>query len=273
MKTFRNILIIAAFALILVLTGCDEQSALGSYRTVFFSGNGHVSGEVPTFSMTARTGSTITLPANTGNLAKGSHLFDGWNTEADGSGFTFRPGESFLMPAESITLHAHWERIYQVGDTGPAGGIIFHDKGSYSDGWRYLEAAPASTEWIGRIWGSAASDNVVGTLHDLGAGKANTNLIVEQFELVNGGNYAAYLADQLVYQWYDDWYLPSRIELHYMQSKLHAEGLGGFTDAPYWSSTAAESPDDHAYLVPFDTNAMSMASTDNLLRVRAVRSF
>jgi hypothetical protein len=27
---------------------------------------------------------------------------------------------------------------YQIGDIGPAGGIIFYDKGSYSDGWRYL---------------------------------------------------------------------------------------------------------------------------------------
>lgn len=32
---------------------------------------------------------------------------------------------------------------YKIGDEGPAGGIIFYDKGEYSDGWRYLEAAPA----------------------------------------------------------------------------------------------------------------------------------
>ncbi|GHV80826.1 hypothetical protein AGMMS49944_26170 [Spirochaetia bacterium] len=30
---------------------------------------------------------------------------------------------------------------YKVGDTGPAGGLIFYDKGNSRGGWRYLEAA------------------------------------------------------------------------------------------------------------------------------------
>jgi hypothetical protein len=31
---------------------------------------------------------------------------------------------------------------YKIGDTGPAGGFVFYDKGNNSGGWRYLEAAP-----------------------------------------------------------------------------------------------------------------------------------
>ncbi|GHU30912.1 hypothetical protein FACS1894172_04920 [Spirochaetia bacterium] len=37
-------------------------------------------------------------------------------------------------------------KVYKIGDTGPAGGLIFYNKGDYSDGWRYLKAAPANTE-------------------------------------------------------------------------------------------------------------------------------
>ena len=40
---------------------------------------------------------------------------------------------------------------YTVGQPGPAGGIVFFDKGSYSDGWRFLEAASndiaGTAEW------------------------------------------------------------------------------------------------------------------------------
>ncbi|NCC64554.1 MAG: hypothetical protein EOM15_07850, partial [Spirochaetia bacterium] len=38
------------------------------------------------------------------------------------------------------------EKIYSIGDRGPASGIVFYDKGEYSDGWRYLEVAPVEVE-------------------------------------------------------------------------------------------------------------------------------
>lgn len=43
---------------------------------------------------------------------------------------------------------------YAIGDTGPAGGIVFYDKGEVTDGWRYLEAAPAekSLKRSGEQW-------------------------------------------------------------------------------------------------------------------------
>src|SRR5262249_36294331 len=41
---------------------------------------------------------------------------------------------------------------YEIGDTGPAGGLIFYENPNYAaDGWRYLEAAPfdqsAGAKW------------------------------------------------------------------------------------------------------------------------------
>ena len=43
------------------------------------------------------------------------------------------------------------EKEYTIGDTGPAGGIIFYDKGNKTDGWRYLEAAPADLKLVNGV--------------------------------------------------------------------------------------------------------------------------
>ncbi|MDR2632603.1 MAG: hypothetical protein LBC51_03150 [Treponema sp.] len=32
--------------------------------------------------------------------------------------------------------------VLEGGVPGPAGGYVFYDKGTYAEGWRYLECAP-----------------------------------------------------------------------------------------------------------------------------------
>jgi hypothetical protein len=68
---------------------------------------------------------------------------------------------------------------YKIGDTGPAGGIVFYDKGNNAGGWRYLEAAPASTEWTGVQWAADGGSKVGGTKNGIGDGKKNTQAIVD----------------------------------------------------------------------------------------------
>lgn len=102
------------------------------------------------------------------------------------------------------------ERVYKVGDMGPAGGTIVYDKGSKSGGWRYLEAAPKAWNsgpdpWT--TWGCV--DTLVGaTATAIGEGSANTDMLVE-----SDCSTAASLAAEAVINGYDDWFLPSRDEL------------------------------------------------------------
>ena len=126
---------------------------------------------------------------------------------------------------------------YVLRDIGPAGGWIFYDKGSYSDGWRYLEAAPASAELTLVAWGIYWVWIRV-TETGIGTGQSNTTAIVG----IQGteSDYAAPLCDALVVEnngvTYSDWFLPSKDELNLMYTNLKVFGVGGFADSYYWSS-------------------------------------
>ena len=70
--------------------------------------------------------------------------------------------------AQTVINSISTSRIYNIGDTGPAGGLIFYDKGIFSHGWRYLEAAPAETEFTTQ-WGGPRGLYIPGTVRDVTA--------------------------------------------------------------------------------------------------------
>jgi len=166
---------------------------------------------------------------------------------------------------------------YALRDTGPAGGYIFYDKGYYSSGWRYLEAAPASTEWPGNEWGSYGT-LIGGTGTGIGTGQSNTTIIVTWLNSHFETDRAAQLCDALIYGGYSDWFLPSKDELNLMYENLIIFGVGGFAaSGDYWSSSE--------YLAYFSlcqrfssydtfSDGMQLAAHKNDTNwVRAVRAF
>ena len=183
-------------------------------------------------------------------------------------------GQSGWSNVEDIDIVS----TYNVGDIGPAGGLIFYDKGSVSDGWRYLEAAPASTEWA-KEWGSHGT-LIGGTETGIGTGQSNTTIIVTwldnntddtQGDVTNKTDRAAYLCDELTEGGYNDWFLPSKDELNLMYENLHEEGVGGFAAEDYWSSS--EGTAFYAWVQRFDDGSQHYYSKYDSLRVRAVRAF
>ena len=119
-------------------------------------------------------------------------------------------------------------RTYNIGDFGPAGGLVFYDKGVFSNGWRYLEAAPVETEFNRIQWG--ADVDVPGTGTTIGSGKRNT-------ELIRGSVRAAQLCANINFDGFTDWFLPSKDELELMYKNLKQRGLGSFGNGWYWSSS------------------------------------
>lgn len=160
---------------------------------------------------------------------------------------------------------------YNLRDTGPAGGLIFYDKGSYSDGWRFLEAAPEGTDSTSINWGTSGYW-VENTSVMIGSGEENTGRIIDKLNDLNDPHYrAAQYCDDFYHGGYNDWFLPSKGELNKMYENLKLHGVGGFVDQPYWSSSEVDA--SQAWLQDFtDGNQWEESKLSNW-RVRAVRAF
>lgn len=161
-------------------------------------------------------------------------------------------------------------KSYKIGDRGPAGGWIFYDKGEYSDGWRYLEAAPEDQDKA--KWGCYEKliPGTEGT--DIGDGKNNTQAIIKN---CSEANIAAKKCIEYRGGGKSDWFLPSLLELVLMYEQLFKKGVGGFTDFYYWSSS--EFKVDLAWIQYFQIDIHGGGHDGfhkNIsLSVRAVRAF
>ncbi|MBD2860673.1 S-layer homology domain-containing protein [Paenibacillus sp. IB182363] len=81
--------------------------ALSQY-TVTYDGNDNDGGSIPTDNETYVLNDSVAVSDNTGSLGRTGYTFAGWNTEADGSGTSYMPGDVFSMGAGNVTLYAAW---------------------------------------------------------------------------------------------------------------------------------------------------------------------
>ena len=153
----------------------------------------------------------------------------------------------------------------QIGRRGPAGGLVFYDKGSYSDGWRYLEAAPSDLSGGGYVWGE---NGWIKTSTEIGAGYANT-MKISSYRYGNVTVAKACL-DYSV-NGYDDWFLPSKDELDLIYKNLDVREIGSFANDDYWSSSEGNA--DDAWGQSFYNGSQVHYLRGNKGRVRPIRAF
>ena len=159
-------------------------------------------------------------------------------------------------------------RDYAVGDVGPDGGYIFYVNPNYqTDGWRYLEAAPADQS-SGAKWADNTTTSTGATGTAVGTGLTNTSKVTGSSSPVNS---AIEYAQTYSVAGVDDWFLPSQGELSLMYTSLYQRGLGGFIASSYWSST--ETSATSARRQSFSSGTVSTATKSTSYRVRAVRRF
>ena len=142
------------------------------------------------------------------------------------------------------------------------GGIIFYLD---STGQHGLICAPndqGSFQW------GCYGTNIVGTSTGFGTGQVNTSFILAG---CSTRPIATSVCDDLVLNGYSDWFLPSKDELQLMYSNLHVQGIGGFLNTEYYSSSQY-SPTD-AWVVHFGDGRMLDHYRLHNFQVRAVRAF
>jgi len=179
------------------------------------------------------------------------------------------PAAPAPKPAAAATATA-----YKIGDTGPAGGVIFYDKGNNTEGWRYLEAAPVEAEFQA-TWSDNSfyvNDDTYKTRKEVGYGKRNTQFIVEKFRQTTGNwNSAAQKANDFSFNGFEDWFLPSQGELDLIFGNLKRKNLVDFKNEWYWSST--EDGYYNSYCQNFRDGKMNERGKNNNFYVRPIRQF
>ena len=187
--------------------------------------------------------------------------------------------------------------VYQVGQTGPGGGIVFyvHANGTFACGetlnqnCTYLEVAPNT--WNGGSadplapWGCDQTPIAGADGTAIGAGRQNTT------DIVNGcatSGIPALLANDLTLGGQSDWFLPSKDELNALCKwafgdtvnaicnndgfgGLSLTGVGGFSIDLYWSSS--ELSGDDALDQNFYIGSQAYNGKDLTESVRPVRAF
>jgi len=185
-------------------------------------------------------------------------------------------------------------RVYNLGDTGPGGGLVFYiDSGS---GLRY-EMAP-------KAWSGVATPDVEETWCDafttvpgttgtaIGTGAANTAALAAS-GACNSNVAAAVLAYPGTNSSAGQWFLPSQDELNAMcnysrvwvgsppaprtgtctgvQDATFASGRFGFASAYYWSSSNRDTV--FTWVQFLDDGVQFVAIETNTLRMRPIRAF
>lgn len=144
--------------------------------TITFDGNGQTIGSPSISTITANYGSTISL-AGIGTLVKTGYTFDGWATNAAGTGTIYPANSNYtISSANNITLYAKWNvNNYQVifNGNGNDGGNMPNQNFNYNETKNLTNNSFSRTGYTFLNWNTLADGS--GTTYTNGASYTMTS--------------------------------------------------------------------------------------------------
>lgn len=147
------------------------------------------------------------------------------------------------------------------------GGIVFWEDQFQGFGLVSMPMDQGFSEWgcFGTLIGPDAQHK------EIGMGDANSGAIIAGCA---EADIPVKICDDLNFNGYTDWFLPSLDELREMQ--LQKQAIGGFSDWLYWSSTEAgeaELPEEAAWVVFFNDGVSGWTSKEYPATFRCIRKY
>ena len=166
------------------------------------------------------------------------------------------------------------KNFYDVGEIGPAGGIIFYNKIDTVGGWNFLECSPLDVTSLKYFSPNNELTYIMGLETGVGKGSINTTKINNS---IGNLNTAAMACETYTLNGYSDWFLPSRDELIKIYQNVFLINSSSFNSTKYWSSSQDEGFTQNAWVQNMN-QSQSMSGTytelkSSLNRVRPIRCF
>jgi len=274
-------------------------------RSTGYAALGH-EGTIAAFAATCTTAGNSALSGNCVRFAQCAHVVTGtvipindnhdWNSALE----TISEGvEAITCKRVGCNGKKDYAFQYAIGNTGPAGGIIFYvapsgftvqgysgATGSFAEYTAYyLEAAPANepnSRWQSSVyanhtlidgittWVNVTAKNA-GLASSIGVGRKDTQTIVNSPAFAALTNTAAQRCANKTLNGFTDWFLPSLGELNEMY-KARVAGVTGIPiTGDFWSSSQGSS--SSAWDQGFASGSQSNGFKEYSDSVRAVRAF
>lgn len=160
---------------------------------------------------------------------------------------------------------------FVVGGRGPAGGIIYWlNPNNPYEGYEVMPFDQSNTV----SWQTPIVQNNYGTVTDFGSGQANTIIMLNAISAPN----AATVCNNLSYNGFNDWFLPSRDDLQLVYDNTNTLTATTPSDVYWWSSSEGGSIGITAWAIdgngaPVERSRAQTATPTLTGLTRAVRYF